>query len=216
MSNYITGNLPQKGKEIRAYDSGFSDDDVEYARLNGTLMDKEYFRNLATLATLVGGPGMALKIAIMDHDTIVETYGDDIVMVGYRDYINKPNNSFSRAITGSVLYQQAINEVIRRTVESGIRNQKVEYTAHINHDSIFTKILNLSSFVSAGTYSTNIDVMIDDIGIHIDTYMTDNFNFERGAGGISVAKKENDKAALSMQAGILQPYKWHLYNHLDY
>ena len=47
--------------------------------------------------------------------------------------------------------------------------------------------------------------MIDDIGIHIDTYMTDNFNFERGAGGISVAKEENDKAALSMQAGILQP-----------
>lgn len=92
----------------------------------------------------------------------------------------------------------------------------MEYTAHINHDSIFTKILNLSSFVSAGTYSTNIDVMIDDIGIHIDTYMTDNFNFERGAGGISVAKKENDKAALSMQAGILQTYKWYLYNHLDY
>lgn len=60
MSNYITGNLPQKDKEIRAYDSGFSDDDVEYARLNGTLMDKEYFRNLATLATLADGPGMAI------------------------------------------------------------------------------------------------------------------------------------------------------------
>lgn len=118
MSNYITGNLPQKDKEIRAYDSGFSDDDVEYARLNGTLMDKEYFRNLTNLATLAGGPGMALKIATMDHDTIVETYGDDIVVVGYRDYINKPNNSFSRAITGLVLYQQAINEAIRRTVES--------------------------------------------------------------------------------------------------
>ena len=59
MSNYITGNLPQKDKGIRAYDSGFSDD-VEYARLNGTLMDKEYFRNLATLATLAGGSGMAI------------------------------------------------------------------------------------------------------------------------------------------------------------
>ena len=213
-SNYYLST--QKDKEIRAYDSGFSDDDVEYARLNGTLMDKEYFRNLATLATLAGGPGMALNMATMDHDTIVETYGDDIVVVGYRDYIIKPNNSFSRAITGSVLYQQAVNEAIKRTVESGVRNRKVEYTAHINHDGIFTKILNLSSFVSAGTYSTNIDVMIDDIGIHIDTYTTDNFNFERGAGGISVAKEENDKAALSMQAGILQPYKWHLYNHLDY
>lgn len=213
-SNYYLST--QKDKEIRAYDSGFSDDDVEYARLNGTLMDKEYFRNLATLATLAGGPGIALNMATMDHDTIVETYGDDIVVVGYRDYIIKPNNSFSRAITGSVLYQQAVNEAIKRTVESGVRNRKVEYTAHINHDGIFTKILNLSSFVSAGTYSTNIDVMIDDIGIHIDTYTTDNFNFERGAGGISVAKEENDKAALSMQAGILQPYKWHLYNHLDY
>ena len=102
-SNYYLST--QKDKEIRAYDSGFSDDDVEYARLNGTLMDKEYFRNLATLATLAGGPGMALNMATMDHDTIVETYGDDIVVVGYRDYIIKPNNSFSRAITGSVLYQ---------------------------------------------------------------------------------------------------------------
>ena len=123
-SNYYLST--QKDKEIRAYDSGFSDDDVEYARLNGTLMDKEYFRNLATLATLAGGPGMALKMATMDHDTIVKTYGDDIVVIGYRDYIIKLNNSFSRAITGSVLYQQAINEAIRRTVESGIRNQKVE------------------------------------------------------------------------------------------
>ena len=154
-SNYYLST--QKDKEIRAYDSGFSDDDVEYARLNGTLMDKEYFRNLATLATLAGGPGIALNMATMDHDTIVETYGDDIVVVGYRDYIIKPNNSFSRAITGSVLYQQAVNEAIKRTVESGVRNRKVEYTAHINHDGIFTKILNLSSFVSAGTYSTNID-----------------------------------------------------------
>ncbi|MBS6724464.1 MAG: hypothetical protein KH228_02190, partial [Veillonella sp.] len=64
--------------------------------------------------------------------------------------------------------------------------------------------------------TSNIDVMIDDSGIHVDTYMSDVFNFERGAGGSDPIREKNDNAALSMHAGILKQYKWHLYNHLDY
>lgn len=159
---------------------------------------------------------MALKMAAMDEDEIIENYADDITVVGYRDYIINPDTTFGRAITGSILYQQAVNEAIEKTVESGIRNRKVEYTVTFKHDSLLTKLLNLGSFVSAGKHTSNIDVMIDDSGIHVDTYMSDVFNFERGAGGSDPIREKNDNAALSMQAGILKQYKWHLYNHLDY
>ena len=213
-SNYYLSN--EKDKEIRNYNSGYTDDDVKYARQEGTLKEKDYFINLANIATAVGGPGMALKMAAMDEDEIVENYADDITVVGYRDYIISPNNTFGRAITESSLYQQAVNEAIEKTVESGIRNRKVEYTVTFKHDSLLTKIFNLGSFVSAGKHTSNIDVMIDDSGIHVDTYMSDIFNFERGAGGSNPIREMNDNAALSMQAGILKQYKWHLYNHLDY
>ena len=213
-SNYYLSN--KKDNEIRDYNSGYTDDDVKYARQEGTLKEKDYFINLANIATAAGGPGMALKMAAMDEDEIVENYADDITVVGYRDYIISPNNTFGRAITESILYQQAVNEAIEKTVESGIRNRKVEYTVTFKHDSLLTKIFNLGSFVSAGKHTSNIDVMIDDSGIHVDTYTTDIFNFERGAGGSDPIREMNDNAALSMQAGILKQYKWHLYNHLDY
>ena len=213
-SNYYLST--KKDKEIRDYNSGYTDADVEYARQEGTLKGKDYFINLANVATAVGGPGMALKMAAMDEDEIVENYADDITVVGYRDYIINPDTTFGRAITGSILYQQAVNEAIEKTVESGIRNRKVEYTVTFKHDSLLTKLLNLGSFVSAGKHTSNIDVMIDDSGIHVDTYMSDVFNFERGAGGSDPIREMNDNAALSMQAGILKQYKWHLYNHLDY
>ena len=213
-SNYYLST--KKDKEIRDYNSGYTDADVEYARQEGTLKEKDYFINLANIATAVGGPGMALKMAAMDEDEIIENYADDITVVGYRDYIINPDTTFGRAITGSILYQQAVNEAIEKTVESGIRNRKVEYTVTFKHDSLLTKLLNLGSFVSAGKHTSNIDVMIDDSGIHVDTYMSDVFNFERGAGGSDPIREKNDNAALSMQAGILKQYKWHLYNHLDY
>ena len=213
-SNYYLST--KKDNEIRDYNSGYTDADVEYARQEGTLKEKDYFINLANVATAVGGPGMALKMAAMDEDEIIENYADDITVVGYRDYIISPDNTFGRAITGSILYQQAVNEAIEKTVESGIRNRKVEYTVTFNHDSLLTKIFNSGSFVSAGKHTSNIDVMIDDSGIHVDTYMSDIFNFERGAGGTGLIREMNDNAALSMQAGILKQYKWHLYNHLDY
>ena len=213
-SNYYLSN--KKDNEIRDYNSGYTDDDVKYARQEGTLKEKDYFINLANIATAAGGPGMALKMAAMDEDEIVENYADDITVVGYRDYIISPNNTFGRAITESILYQQAVNEAIEKTVESGIRNRKVEYTVTFKHDSLLTKIFNLGSFVSAGKHTSNIDVMIDDSGIHVDTYTSDIFNFERGAGGSDPIRAMNDDAALSMQAGILKQYKWHLYNHLDY
>ena len=213
-SNYYLST--KKDKEIRHYNSGYTDADVEYARQEGTLKEKDYFINLANIATAVGGPGMALKMAAMDEDEIIENYADDITVVGYRDYIINPDTTFGRAITGSILYQQAVNEAIEKTVESGIRNRKVEYTVTFKHDSLLTKLLNLGSFVSAGKHTSNIDVMIDDSGIHVDTYMSDVFNFERGAGGSDPIREKNDNAALSMQAGILKQYKWHLYNHLDY
>lgn len=57
---------------------------------------------------------MALKMAAMDEDEIIENYADDITVVGYRDYIINPDTTFGRAITGSILYQQAVNEAIEK------------------------------------------------------------------------------------------------------
>ena len=208
----------QKEEEREQYpgNGAYSKEEIEDAIEKGVIKEKDYFMNLAN--AYPGGAGIALKMSAMSDYEIQQKYGNQMTLIEGRTYVINQKSPFADTIMHSINYTNALGDAISRVRASGIRDQYVDFTVDIRSDSKTNEIFDNSSFLLAGTYSGNISVMIDSKGvIHERSCFIDNYNFEKHSLSDSYESNKiielNNEAALSMQAGKLEPFMWILYVH---
>ena len=208
--------LIQKEAERETYDKkeDYSQEEINNAIAQGIVKEKDYFMSLAN--AYPGGAGIALEMSAMSDYEIQQKYGNQMTLIKDRTYVINQDSSFAHTVINSINYTNAVGEAIRTVQTSGIRDQYVDFTVDIRSDSKTNKIFDNSSFLLAGAYSGNINIMIDSKGvIHEQSCLIDNYNFEKHSLSDSYEFNKiielNNEAALSMQAGRLPPFMWILY-----